>query len=528
MKYIHDKQILNKFINDYHNRFNEYDKNSPNYQGDELTSHSINYILDDMKDELSIIMPNPSNRFKLIIYEPLREGNICYYTIFNNTKKVQQHLKKSYKEYFTKNKDYTWVYHVLSYDKLIKDIYTYEEEKISKQIIHLKDGTVFNNEQLEFQTQSEDIPVMEVDLTYKPLTEKNKKILKNGFNLMFKNEQDYKQFLYYILCLINKKYGKQSIFFVSDDSGVGKNARIEALADIQLCAIPKGNTLKETELYNVMFNNAIAINESQGDNNISGDTLNILVDSSPTTLTRKGRDSITVDGKDKPAVSIMGEALPYIKHFSNGTQRRSYVVPRVSEQYRKIATSEKDKVELNDFFGILHDEPTQVLEFYCNEIKEYNIINEITEIKEIMRLSPQVLETLIEDKETIFTQYFNIMPSYNNEYEECRVLIDKKEGLSRLLEYINDNYTNTNKMPTDKLRRKYLNNLIKSESGVNNIKEFGRTTEKARDNSGKITKIVEYFYAYSLTKDGVDLVNKINREYKDPNYILTITKTGAE
>ena len=71
-----------------------------------------------------------------------------------------------------------------------------------------------------------------------------------------------------------------------------------------------------------------------------------------------------------------------------------------------------------------------------------------------------------------------------------------------------------NHISTSQGRKKYLNQLIKEHTDVKNMKAFGQTTKDKKN----------YLFAYSLTKTGVELVEKINKDLPETEQISTITR----
>lgn len=500
IKYIYTPNVLLKFVKDYTERsiFSEFRES-----GTKPTTHNIRHLIDNITDELYFIVPNPASSFKLLVYDPL-DTDTAYYCIYDKSIKTRKQLKKDYKEYMLAPNRFTDIYKVLDYDKLINSLYIYEEEKISNQTVLLKNGYVYNNKDMVFTKEAPEIPIKYVDKEYKKLTKEHRDILGTVFNIMYPNPEEYDKFLYYILSMSNKKYAEQSIFLIIDKSKVGKTAKISPLIELQISSMADSGILKSTELYNIFFNNSVTINEVQSDN-INGSNLNNLADTSAYTVTRKNKDSLTVTKEDKPVISIMGESQPYIKALSDGTNRRFILVPKVDKEFITYKNKPENKEIIDKFYSLLYNNFTEVIEFYSKQIDIHNIKSKTKEIKESMLITPAELEKLIEVKEDIFSRYFNLNPEYNNELTEITYLIDSAKGLDILLKYIDNHIATVNHIGTAKGRKKYLNQLIKEETGAKNLKEFGIT--KKSENK----KLYNIYYAYSLTDKGVKLVDEINK-----------------
>ena len=521
-QYCYDKHLLEGFIDDYKEKFLSY-HNYLEENNLKLTTQTINYIIDNctdsITDRLYFKVPNPSSTFKLLVYDSLEDKEIYYYCIYNNSEIIQKTLKEDYKdnlkEFDKENK--TKYYNLLSFKKLMDKIPIYEETKINNQIILLNNGYTFNNKKLCFEYNSEDVPIKEIDKKYTPLTSDQEELLGTVFKIMYPEDTEYNKFLYYILSMLDKTYALQSIFLIIDGSGVGKTAKITPLVELQLSNMINSNMLKDTEIYNIFCNNSITVNEIQSES-INGANLNNLADSSPYTVTRKNKDSITVTKEDKPVISIMGESQPYIKALSNGTNRRFLLVPKVSKQFIEYKNKPENKEIINKFYDMLYEHSTEVIEFYSKQIDIHNIKERSDEIRETMTVTPDKLEELIEVKEDIFSKYFNINPEYNNVLTETTYLIDSKNGLKQLLKYIDNNIVTVNHIGTDNGRKKYLNQLIKEVTGEKNLKNFGTT---------KIDGL-NIYYAYSLTPEGVKLIEEVNKTLKPHEKIQYTIKYPPE
>lgn len=521
--------VLTEFLEDYKTDFvNAVKKGYENINGEKQITdkraynYNIDYLTDDITDELYLIEPNPVSDFTLIVYEP-KHKDIAYYWSYKNTKHCMQTLKKQYKD-FMRNGDNEYrkiVYTKIPFDRLVNKILNhYVEDKITEEKpILLNDGIVYSNTKMEFLEAPETLPLKEMNVTYETLTEDNRELLGKLFNIMYLNDNentsitDYDKFLYYILSLLNKAYAPQTVFIVIDKSKVGKTAKIISTVNLGLNSILKPEMLRATELYNTANNNAIILNESQGDKNIDGSTLNIFADSTPLTTSVKNKNAITLSAEEKPIVNIMGESQPLIKALSDGTNRRFALVPKVNPKFMEYKEAPENKEEITKFYNLLYNNTTQVIEFYIEQIQIHNIIERSKEIRSNMSVTLSELEDLIEIKEEIYERYFYLNPDYSNALTKQTVLIDSKDGLDTLLTYIEENIITINHITTSKGRRNYLNRLIKEATNVKNLKDFGHTTFNKRN----------YLYAYSLTKEGVKLVKEINLTLPEEKQIQTET-----
>lgn len=521
-QYIYNNDVITLFLNDYKEQYLRAFQ--PKEKRDEFDTYDYSTLLDDIKDELYIIEPNPTSDFKLIVYEPL-DKEIGYYRTFKKNKECVQSLRSQYKQFFKERNDISFKkgYKKLHYDELMKQIYHFVEDKlIDERHILLKNGKVYDNRTMEFTNTITSLPIKEVStVTYEPLTEENRNTLGQLFNIMYlhdpaseDNITDWEKFLYYILCMFNKSYAPQTIFLVIDKSKVGKTAKINCTVKLGINITLKPEMLRPSELYNIAYYNSVIINESQGDKNIDGGTLNNLVDSSPLTTSVKNKNAITIEPEDKPTLNIVGESQPLIKSLSDGTTRRFVLVPKVNPKFIEYKEDPQNKEYVDKFYTLLYNHPTQVIEFYTEEIDRWNIKENYQNIRESMNITLPELEKLIEIKEDIYETYFNLNPEYENSLSAETVLIDSKDGLNTLLTYIEENMITINHISTSQGRKKYLNKLIKDNSNVKNMKDFGQTTKDKKN----------YLFAYSLTKKGVELVEKINKELPEAEQISTLSR----
>lgn len=494
MIYKHDKNILTKIIEDTHELFTSFDPNSELFTGDKLTDTRAKEIYKKIKKQVYLIAPNPvNNRVVFLVYEINDKESL--FTEYNQTRAVQRELQRQYDKI-----QYNFQ-RFIDYNFFMQHLDFYKEIELSSRNILLNDGYIYDFEEMKFKLEVYDIPTNISKLEFKELKDNDKEILDTCFDVMYDNKRSKLQYLYYILCNLNKYYATQSIFLVIDVSGVGKTSKILCTVDIGLNNILDSGLLKKSELYNIAYKNNVIYNETQAEN-INGSTLSQIADNAPLTVTVKSENSLTIPKEDKPLIQLMGEALPYLKSFNNGTNRRFLLVPKVSERYLEFKDNPKNEYLLNNFYDILNNKPIQVIQYYKEKIDQYNIINIKDDIKESMKVSLNDLELLAESKENIFSKYFELIPIGKYEDSETdRYLIESKTSLNNFLEYIDDKLITISHFNDTNLRRKYLRKLIKDNVGAN-VKELGCHNLKNKN----------YFYYYCLTAEGVNLLNKINEE----------------
>lgn len=493
MKYTYNKDLIKYFVQDNTDLFYNYNSNI-NKSYTDLKEPQAKYILEKMKDQLYLIDPHPAKDTTYIVYE--YNNKDAYFCEFNQSRDIQRHFKKHYKTIF-----YQFMYYY-SYNRFITNLDHYKEQELTSKNILLNDGYIYNFESMEFKKYCYEIPTQETKQIYKELKEKDKKILDQCFNVMFDTDKKFEQFLYYILCNFNKDFSLQSIFLVIDNSSVGKSARLEPFNKLRLNSILDSRVLAKSELYNIAYRNSIICNELQNET-IIGTTLNNFADNTSLEVTRKNKGSLLIDGNDKPLLQLIGESLPYIKGLHNGTNRRLLLVPKVSKKFKKF--KEKEPLLMESFYSILYNKPIETLQYYINCINERKIQNKTEIIKKDMKITIQDLENLAEDKDNIFKQYINLNPlGKYDETPETRYLLDKK-SLELVLQYIDYNIITVSHFANNKLRIDYIRNAIKEN------------TDKQITKLGYINRSIDgikynFFFAYCLTKKGVELVKQINQQ----------------
>ena len=495
--YKYDKDIIKEFVK---STVNMWEFINIKESGTSLNEKQAKIILEKLKDSIYIIYPNPSNRdLKFIVLELSEKENI--FCEFNNSKEIQRRFKKQYKKI---NQQF---YNIFPYHRFIKNLDVYKEIELTSRNILLNDGTIYNFDDMEFKNYCYNIPSQISKLNYNPLSEKDKNILDKCFNIMYDDKKTMEQYYYYILCNLNKDYATQTIFLIMDKSKVGKTSKILSFVYMRINNILQSRMLEKSEIYNIAYKNSVIYNETQSEK-IDGSQLSLLADNTPLEVTRKGLDSLYIDTDDKPLLQLMAESFPFIKSLNNGTARRFLLVPRVSNGFIEF----KDKTEnaniINQFYYLLNtkEKATSIIEYYIKQIKEKKIISKYEIIKKDMTVSIKDLENLSEDKENIFSKYFILNPI--GKYEECyntRYLITK-ETLSYLLEFIDYNIITVSHFTNDRLRCKFIRDIIKDNTGVRSVKELGIKNKRIGNNQ------INFFYAYSLTKEGLKLLKELHKK----------------
>ena len=497
-KYIYKENLLEEVVRYTQPLFNEFNDNQTSYNEIDLTKSNALYIFEEIKDSLYIIAPNPvDNNLKFIVYEL---ENIIYFYMFNDTREVQMNLKKQYKQ-FNKKFRY-WI----GYSTFIRQLLHCTEIELTSRNILLADGMIYDFKEMKFQKYCYSIPAFVSKHKYKQLKESEEKRLDITFDKMYPEREKKKQFFYYILCNLDKDYIRQSMFLIIDSSGVGKTAKIMPMVELGLNSIANAGLLKKSELYNVVYRNSFIFNETQTNKDITGDAINFFTDSGPKELTRKHDGSIRVEEEDRPLLQIMGESLPYIKSVTDGTGRRLILVPKANEYYLSYINDEFNKEEKEGFYDMLYNKPVQMIQYYTKKIKEYNIFDNTITIKKTMEITLDDLEQLLELKDEIFGRYFNLSPLGHHEVGAetlNRTLIEYGVGLDNFLKYIDHNIITTGHFTSPKLRRKYLTELIReNRPDTKTIKDLGTKFKKGKN----------YYYFYTLTDEGVNLIDEINEE----------------
>lgn len=500
----YDPQLMKHFVQDaYSEHFYCHNPTDPDYTGN-ITKEDANRICRQLQEMLYFINPNPSEpELTYLVYEI---KNTSYYCIYENTVEVlRKQLQEQYKLIWEGFRAY------YPFKRFISGLEHYYQKKITSNSVLFKDGIVFDFNEERFIDESYELPAFvtryeskemntkEIDLN-KPLTinKKDKEVLTKCFREMYPQENQYKQFLYYILCNINKNFCRQTIFLIIDASGVGKTSRVLFNVLLGYNKILDSRLLQKSELYNITSSNSVIYNETQTEN-LDGSTLSNLADAAPITVTRKGQSSLTIEADEKPLIQIMGESLPLFKSLNNGTNRRFVLVPNTDPQYKKFIENTHNAEIVNRFFEILNNKPVTMLKFYLSEIKKFNIDKIHDSIRKSMFVTLKDLEALIENKEAIFEKYFNLNPTGKDDYVEEKRYILSVESLELILDYINNYIITVSHFNTVKLAKSYLRKLIK-ENGHNAVNSLGKCT------SAK----VNYFFYYSLTPAGVKLVEEIN------------------
>lgn len=490
--YKYNENLMLNIVNELNSRL----RGNKEYENQKLTKGYMSFWFENLKNDVYLIQPNPvDDTIKFLVFDA---NDRHYFFKIDKSKNVGKHLRKLYSnldEDFRRHK---------SLKSFFKQLDNYEENEVPSNNILLSDGYIYDFEDLEFKKEVYELPAFYRKNKYVELKESDKGILDKMFNMMYPQELEQKQFFYYVLCCLNKNYAQQRAFLIIDPSGVGKTAKINPMASIGLTVIADSRLLEKSELYNIAFKNSILFNESQLES-LNGSTISLLVDTMPLMVTRKNNSSIQLEEENKPLIQIMGESLPFFKSLNDGTNRRFLLVPKVSNTYIEFIKDKDNEQIKKEFFDILYKKPIQCLSYYSQKIKELDLMDNFKNQKIIqsMEINLKDLENLLEDKEEIFSRYFNLEPlgKFEDESNNIRYILDVK-SLGLLLEYIDNYIITVSHFANSSLRKKYLRNLIKDHIGKN-IGDLGKVTDK----NG-----INYFYYYTLTPEGVELLNKINND----------------
>lgn len=469
--------------------------------GSKITETYLKRLWTDIfKNRLYIIMVNPSNNLTFICYEV--DDNLTFFSIYDRSIEVLRKYNKTYNRipYQLLNKypfEYT-INHIPFYK---------EKSKISDYILLKDNKTIFNNKTLEFIDKSDVLPSYESDISVNNNNTEKFELLENIFNNMYLHENDLISFYAYILCLFNKSKIKQSIFINIDKSGTGKSSKILPLVLLGLNKIVDSRLLKKSELYNIANSNAIICNEIQN-KQIDSSNLNNLADNMPLTVTRKSDFSIEIKGNEKPLIILMGENMPLLEDLSNGSNRRFYLVPIVSDSFMQFMNKDYNTEILKEFFTILNDDPYTVIMYYVSKIKKYNLFDRkiFEDAINNMKTDYKALTNLIISEDRIFNKYFVKYPLSKDDLTSDYYCIGINQSLNFLLEYIEDNEFDSNKLLDVNDRKKHLFKWIKDNNELRNIKGLGYTRMSKNNNTDYL------YYSVALTEYGYHATKKINHD----------------
>lgn len=519
--YCYNENIINKVNEDFItiglNEIDEIKSNEDtnNKKGTKkLLDNTIKGIYNDIRDMLYIIYPNPTDNLHFLVYEETDvifdkkpEGEtikICSFMKLDDSTEINKDILRE--QYNKIDKTFRSFY---PFEKFIKNLPVYRETKRNGYNVLLADGYIYDYDNFEFTYATNKIPFATTELKYTEITEKDYSLLDKYFHSMYPNIETYKQYLLFIAVSLNKDLLKQIIFVNIDDSGIGKNARLNSTCTLKLNENANPSILKPTELYNIANKNMVIFNEISK-TKIDGTILRMLADTEEHKVTVKNRDAITIPTEDKPVITIIGENMPLIEAFDNGNVRRFLLVPKVAKGYFNMLGTKEAK----EFYNILYHKPFEVLMYYLSEIKKYDIIKFAEEISKGMKVTVEDISKLCVTNDEIFNRFFNTEAIKKKDIISVVVLKNDYE-LDKLLNLINKEYIKTNHFNNIQEAKKYLDDMIKENTEVTNLnKEIGYTSVRFND------KTVRCKLCYQLTNYAIKEIDKYNKTVSDNDKIL--------
>lgn len=456
-----------------------------------------------IKETMFLIEPNPTSNLTFICYR--HNDWITHFTVFDTSKECMDNLERQYNKSLDKE-----FLDLFDFDSFIKTLRVYKEVNKTSNNVLLSDGNIYDYNNMIVTKEVIDLPSVYADnYGYSELTVDEKQIVLDNLKAQYPIHKDFIFFLTYVYCTLNKEDIKQSIFVNIDESGVGKSSKIMFSVVLGLNKIADKGLLKSTELYNLSNINTLFVNETQN-KTIDGSTLNNLADSTPLTVTRKSDSAITIRSEDKPLIVLLGENLPMIQQLSNGTNRRFYLVPKISSSFN----IDRDiNIMYKEFSDIMYgNKPLGVLLYYLELFKEYEIKENLNQNISDMSIGIKELTELIENPHTIFNKYFNLNPTNKSDIKTTYYCIGTSNSLDKLLKLINETDFKSNHYLDIHMMKKDLHKYIKSNCGLSNIKDLGSSTISIGIGYENI------YYSISITEYAKKIIDLYNEDHKEKIY----------